>query len=79
MSLIKINQKMLDDQNRHSRIEEIHSELSDLDLLSLRATRAILSGTGTDEDHTVIECIEAEAILLREELETLKGKIQDGN
>ena len=45
-------------------------QLQEIDLASVRAIRAILSGTDTEEDHKTLEALEKQAVALRKELNT---------
>ena len=53
------------------RITQIHQELNDLDMKSVRAVRAIQAGTGTDEDKKTLTEIEKQVTILRTELSSL--------
>lgn len=51
-----------------TRTDELTIQLQEIDLTSVRAIRAILSGTDTEEDHKTLEALEKQAINLRKEL-----------
>ena len=51
-----------------TRTDELTIQLQEIDLLSIRAIRAILSRTDTEEDHKTLEALEKQAINLRKEL-----------
>lgn len=51
---------------------EIRSRLSRIDTESVRPLRAVYANTATDYDRTKLAALDAEAELLRAELETLK-------
>lgn len=51
-----------------TRTDELTIQLQEIDLTSVRAIRAILSGTDTEEDHKTLEALEKQAINLRQEL-----------
>lgn len=51
-----------------TRTDELTIQLQKIDLISVRAIRAILSGTDTEEDHKTLEALEKQAINLRKEL-----------
>lgn len=51
--------------------EELTIQLQEIDFTSVRAIRAILSGTDTEEDHKILEELEKQAINLRKELNTV--------
>ena len=53
------------------RRKEIEGELSSIDSLSIRATRAIVCGNGTTEDEKTVKELETRAVELREELAAL--------
>ena len=53
-----------------TRTDELTIQLQEIDALSVRAIRAILSGTDTEEDHKTLEALEKQAINLRKELNT---------
>ena len=46
-------------------------QLNTIDISSVRAIRAILSGTDTEEDHKTLEALEKQAINLRKELNVI--------
>ena len=51
-----------------TRTDELMIQLQEIDVLSVRAIRAILSGTDTEEDHKILKALEKQAINLRQEL-----------
>lgn len=53
-----------------TRTDELMIQLQEIDLTSVRAIRAILSGTDTEEDHKILEALEKQSINLRQELNT---------
>ena len=52
----------------YTRTDEIMLLFDKIDLASVRAIRAILSGTDTEEDHKTLEALEKQAVALRKEL-----------
>ena len=52
----------------YTRTDELMTMLYEIDLASVRAIRAILSGTDTEEDHKTLEALEKQAVALRKEL-----------
>ena len=54
-----------------TRTDELMIQLQEIDLASVRAVRAILSGTDTEEDHKTLEALEKQSINLRQELNTI--------
>ena len=52
----------------YTRADELMLQLDTIDISSVRAIRAILSGTDTEEDHKTLEALEKQAINLRKEL-----------
>lgn len=60
-------------QEAECRIQEIKSELDELDLQAIRPLRAILAGTQTDEDLQKLKEIENLAAELRIKLQPLKN------
>lgn len=54
-----------------TRTDELTIQLQNIDMLSVRAIRAILSGTDTEEDHKTLKALEKQAINLRKELNTV--------
>lgn len=48
--------------------KNIEGMLAEIDFASVRAIRAILSGTDTEEDHKTLEALEKQAVALRKEL-----------
>lgn len=58
----------------YTRTDELMIQLQEIDLASVRAIRAILSGTDTQEDHKTLEALEKRAVNLRKELNTATNK-----
>lgn len=58
---------------RARRIEELKSRLSAIDYASMRAVRAIASGTASDADRTRLAELEAQAEEVRADLRALGG------
>lgn len=52
----------------YTRTDELMTMLYKIDLASVRAIRAILSKTDTEEDHKTLEALEKQAVALRNEL-----------
>ena len=52
----------------YTRTDELMLQLDTIDISSVRAIRAILSGTDTEEDHKTLKALEKQAINLRKEL-----------
>lgn len=61
------------DEIKRQRAEEIRRQLAELDNQTTRPLRAILAGTSTDEDTDKLREIEAQAVILRDELAELGG------
>lgn len=55
----------------YTRTDELMLQLDSIDISSVRAIRAILSGTDTEEDHKTLKALEKQAINLRQELNTI--------
>ena len=55
----------------YTRTDELMLQLDTIDISSVRAIRAILSGTDTEEDHKILKALEKQAINLRQELNTV--------
>lgn len=55
-------------KEREKQIQTIKSQLLDLDAQAIRPLRAILTDCGTDEDREILQGIETQAGVLREEL-----------
>ena len=55
----------------YTRTDELMLQLDTIDLSSVRAIRAILSGTDTEDDHKTLKALEKQAINLRKELNTV--------
>lgn len=56
--------------NTCTRAEEIQGVHTEIDFASIRAIRAILSGTDTEEDYKTLKALEKRAVNLRKELNT---------
>ena len=70
---ISINtDKMLEDQ-RTARIAELITQLNAIDFATVRPLRAQLNGTATQADTDKLASLEAEAVVLRAELEELNS------
>ena len=54
-----------------TRTDKLTIQLQEIDVSSVRAIRAILSGTDTEEDHKILKALEKQAIDLRKELNTV--------
>lgn len=60
--------KLEQEQEQCTRTDELMSMLYEIDLSSVRAIRAILSGTASEDDHKILDALEKQAINLRKEL-----------
>ena len=56
---------------KQKRTDELKKQLKELDEKSARAVRAILAGTATDEDKTLLADIETQAEALRQQIKKL--------
>lgn len=63
-------------REKQARLDEITARLAEIDILTMRPVRAILLGTGTDDDQLKLAELEAEAEPLRNELRQLKGETE---
>ena len=63
-------------EKKQERITEVQSELDRLDYKSIRAVRALESGTGTEEDREFLSDLEQQAQVLRTQLQQLQEEIE---
>ena len=64
--------------NNNNNITTMLHELQEIDFMSVRAIRAILSGTATEEDHKILEALEKQAVDLRNDLRAnLRNELND--
>lgn len=63
-------------EKKQERITEVQNELDRLDYKSIRAVRALESGTGTEEDREFLSDLELQAQVLRTQLQQLQEEIE---
>lgn len=68
-----IEKPFTQEELNQQRVEEIKQQLVELDSLAVRPLRAVIAGTATDEDRDKLRDLEAQAAILRAELEELGG------
>ena len=71
LSLGLITQKEIDDKKKSQRIAEIKSELSLIDMQTMRPLRSKIAGTATVYDENKLKELEDQAEALRTELKSL--------
>lgn len=56
-----------------NRVGQLKSQLNDIDMKTIRPQRAILAGTGTAEDTQYLKDLEAQAQVIRTQIQELEG------